>query len=487
MGISGTECVRDRKVLYRPPSSGCLKGRFERYLDGRHTRAVVWFPEVRPDGGSTERSRTVNTRYLTLLPEDIDPRVRRRNRRQAVRAFPVLAPLLARRARCQEACAHWDLKWIPISTRRQIVTAVDQGEPLLPLLTRVLDAKPWMLQHISQHEELYREMFEGNIHHALAATRWATPELALTEAWELANFATARSVLDLLPDITNGENRRTFKRLLGRSLWVDQLGGFVGFVRELANWVALQRRFPAESPAGPQLGIESLPQWLRLARHWERIVNEQCRQISPSGLRVSDGRSLVSWPGLFEGSVCHLGYEFTCLIDRDALIKESLEMLNCAASFIVPALFGETYLLSVRAGVERVALVELQHDSDNGFQVEQAKGPRNTKLPEALSGVIVSFVKRLNSPEENNPCADSRRVVEEECQRQRARRALIGLDYSVATAWNRGIEHFTVLAQSWGAAGFEQYRPCLEAKLGTGRLLEEALQVAATLFAEERA
>jgi 16S rRNA A1518/A1519 N6-dimethyltransferase RsmA/KsgA/DIM1 with predicted DNA glycosylase/AP lyase activity len=62
---------------------------------------------------------------------------------------------------------------------------------------------------------------------------------------------------------------------------------------------------------------------------------------------------------------------------------------------------------------------------------------------------------------------------------------MIGPDYLVAAVWNRGFEHFTVLAQRRSAAGFEQYRSCLEIKPGTGRLLEEVLQVAATLYAGE--
>jgi len=388
--------VRNSCVIYGPPSAEPRIGRFERYLDASRSRGVVWFTERRGAvGRCIERPKTVNVTYLSPLPGQSRAQ-RRHNRRQASSVFPMLAPLFKRPRRQEHDPPSWKLGWIAAPIRRQIVRGVDEGEPLTPILTRVLKTKPWILRHLAQYDAAFRQSFSGNVRDALQAVGWATPELAPTDDWELEDFRTLTLVLNTLPDLNEAQDRRAFKHLLRDYRLVTRLCHFVLFVQDLIRWVALQRRDSNRVPPEEALGISSLSQWLQREHCWCRAIRAQRSGALLKELG-SDLDRRVQWPGLFEGVVRYEGYEFVPLTDRAALVEEAQAMQNCVLSYLGRALVGKTHLVSVRDRGERIATVEVEYEEGEGWNVVQATGPANEALDDDVGDAIEGFVALVTS------------------------------------------------------------------------------------------
>ena len=154
----------------------------------------------------------------------------------------------------------WGLRRLPTENRCRIIQAVDNGEPLLPVLTQELHIVPWMLRHFVKHEKAFFKAFKGDAVQALAAIRWATPELAPTKVTPLARLSRLSNVLESPINWSAGDNRQAFCRLIDNEADVLRIENFLIFVRHLTEWVEDSGCGTPNAIVGQRLGltVESL-------------------------------------------------------------------------------------------------------------------------------------------------------------------------------------------------------------------------------------
>lgn len=477
--------VRNAPVQYRNPAGPVLAGRFGRYLNGTRQRAVVWFPEViQPVGGTIRRPKTVNVRHLERLPDELSPSHRRRNRRQAIEAYPILTALFVRRSKRKYSAepvwepARWSLGRLGKSERLQIIRAIDQGEPLLPVLTRTLRVQPWMLRHLHTHAAAFFEVFDGAAMAALRSIRWATPELAPTDAATIATLKLLGDEVDTLVDWSVGDNRRAFRQLIGHHGRTRNLVDYLKFLRQLTAWIASTGTTVRGETYRERLGIGTIGDLLELSRIWHDIILRQPFLATPPGIDP-DAAPVppASWPPVLEEPVRIGDYDFESLTTRRALCDESAGLDHCVATYLNRCVEGAVHILSIRSLGCRIGTAALVRDHNLQFGIEQASGLRNADLEDDVWIGLVELVRRLNTREIRSPFLSPATHWGALAQ-YRFCRDVAAREYFGASGGLRRADHFALLAEVFGRDGFNQYRRCLETGPGRGSLYVDALRAA---------
>jgi hypothetical protein len=114
--------------------------------------------------------------------------------------------------------------------------------------------------------------------------------------------------------------------------------------------------------------------------------------------------ALLSWDPLFEDPQTVNGITFNYLSTGSDIVAEGSDMRHCVASYLQPAMAGQSFIVSVQRDGKKESTLELGRDEDGEWHIAQHFGPGNSDVTEDLEVAALDLVDLMNEGEiECNP------------------------------------------------------------------------------------
>ncbi len=356
--------------------------------------------------------------------------VHRRNRAQAIAAFPLLQPVLMTP---------------PFDVVRD---AIDQGLPLIDLLAAHLQAPKAMIRALRgvTAEDLGKRA--GQLSTLVKLLREIPPNWWPRDPITWRQFAAAVSGIAQLSrhPITTAANQLWLRRCAQNGYQLpattpedllrlgQDIDEFMDALRRALYW-ALPDPRNASLPRPAMRPIEIASRFRsgvgleRLSRLVQRFGDEYRRAVAEFAEEAELWRG-VRWPAI-GGAHKYGSFEIIPLLTPDALKAEGERMGNCVAGYVEKCVKGKSQIWSVRhVGGMPLSTLEtrIQTSSEGrGFlHVVQHKGVSNKEAPDTARSVVRAHIDRLSkSPEQVRQYLDWKQTISRKPLEARQRHALM--------------------------------------------------------------
>ncbi len=356
--------------------------------------------------------------------------VHRRNRAQAIAAFPLLQPVLMTP---------------PFDVVRD---AIDQGLPLIDLLAAHLLAPKAMIRALRgvTAEDLGKRA--GQLGTLVKLLREIPPDWWPRDPITWRQFAAAVSGIGQLSrhPITTAANQLWLRRCAQNGYQLpattpedllrlgQDIDEFMDALRRALYWALPDPRNasltrPAMRPIEIASRFRSGVGLERLSRLVQRFGDEYRRAVAEFAEEAELWRG-VRWPAI-GGANKYGSFEIIPLLTPDALKAEGERMGNCVAGYVEKCVKGKSQIWSVRhiGGLPLSTLETRIQTSPEGrgiLHVVQHKGVSNREAPDSARSAVQAHIDRLSkSPEQVRQYLDWKQTISRKPLEARQRHALM--------------------------------------------------------------